>query len=79
MNYVRSNQNRVQNVSIFLDVVVVEELHHLELYLTEAFEHDRGSHDLYEVVQYAGNIVPRLYVSYRHKNGKIDFLCKDIY
>lgn len=47
---------------IFLDVVVVEELHHLEIYLTEEFEHNRGSHDLYEVVQYAGNIVPRLYV-----------------
>jgi len=49
-------------VFIFLDVVVVEELHHLELYLTDEFEHGRGSHDLYEVVQYAGNIVPRLYV-----------------
>jgi vacuolar protein sorting-associated protein 35 len=47
---------------IFIDVVVVEELHHLELYLTDEFEHNRGSHDLYEVVQYAGNIVPRLYV-----------------
>lgn len=45
-----------------LDVVVVEELHHLELYLSDEFEHGRGSHDLYEVVQYAGNIVPRLYV-----------------
>jgi vacuolar protein sorting-associated protein 35 len=45
-----------------LHVVVVEELHHLELYLTDEFEHSRGSHDLYEVVQYAGNIVPRLYV-----------------
>ncbi|CAF1436904.1 unnamed protein product [Adineta steineri] len=45
-----------------LHVVVVEELHHLELYLTDEFEHGRGSHDLYEVVQYAGNIVPRLYL-----------------
>jgi vacuolar protein sorting-associated protein 35 len=45
-----------------LYVVVVEELHHLELYLTDEFEHGRGSHDLYEVVQYAGNIVPRLYL-----------------
>ncbi len=42
--------------------MVVGELHHLELYLTDEFEHGRGSHDLYEVVQYAGNIVPRLYV-----------------
>ncbi|CAF4692832.1 unnamed protein product, partial [Rotaria sp. Silwood2] len=42
-----------------LHVVVVEELHHLELYLADEFEHGRGSHDLYEVVQYAGNIVPR--------------------
>ncbi len=47
---------------LFTDVVVVEELHHLELYLADEFEHGRGSHDLYEVVQYAGNIVPRLYV-----------------
>ncbi|CAF2076306.1 unnamed protein product [Rotaria magnacalcarata] len=45
-----------------LHVVVVEELHHLELYLADEFEHGRGSHDLYEVVQYAGNIVPRLYL-----------------
>ncbi len=49
-------------LEFFIDVVVVEELHHLELYLTDEFEHGRGSHDLYEVVQYAGNIVPRLYV-----------------
>ncbi len=42
--------------------MVVEELHHLGHYLTDEFEHGRGSHDLHEVVQYAGNIVPRLYV-----------------
>lgn len=45
-----------------LHVVVVEELHHLELHLADEFERGRGSHDLYEVVQYAGNIVPRLYL-----------------
>lgn len=43
-----------------LDVAVMDELHHLDAYLSDEFEHGRGSRDLYEVVQYAGNIVPRL-------------------
>ena len=43
-------------------MAVIEELRHLESYLSDEFEHGRGSHDLYEVVQYAGNIVPRLCV-----------------
>lgn len=65
MNYVGLTSKLVfrrRSVFSLLDVVVVEELHHLELYLADEFEHGRGSHDLYEVVQYAGNIVPRLYV-----------------
>lgn len=45
-----------------LHVAVVDELHHLERYLSDEFESGRASHDLYEVVQYAGNIVPRLYL-----------------
>jgi hypothetical protein len=49
---------------IFVDAVVVEELHHLELYPINEFEHNRGSHDLHKVIQYAGNILPRFMSSY---------------
>ncbi|KAF9803403.1 hypothetical protein SFRURICE_007249 [Spodoptera frugiperda] len=37
-------------------------LRHLELYLLEEFQKGRKVADLYELVQYAGNIVPRLYL-----------------
>lgn len=54
-----SENSNGRNISR-LDVAVVDELHHLERYLTDEFENGRANHDLYEVVQYAGNIVPRL-------------------
>ncbi|KAI8335437.1 vacuolar protein sorting-associated protein 35 [Chlamydoabsidia padenii] len=46
-----------------LYMAVFDALRHLTIYLTEA--HQSGRHhlaDLYELVQYAGNIVPRLYL-----------------
>lgn len=46
-----------------IDMAVFDALRHLTIYLTEA--HQSGRHhlaDLYELVQYAGNIVPRLYL-----------------
>ncbi|CAO3613358.1 unnamed protein product [Cunninghamella blakesleeana] len=46
-----------------LYMTVFDALRHLTMYLTEA--HQSGCHhlaDLYELVQYAGNIVPRLYL-----------------
>ncbi|ORX58995.1 vacuolar protein sorting-associated protein 35 [Hesseltinella vesiculosa] len=46
-----------------LYMAVFDALRHLTVYLTEA--HQAGRHhlaDLYELVQYAGNIVPRLYL-----------------
>ncbi|KAI8366710.1 vacuolar protein sorting-associated protein 35 [Radiomyces spectabilis] len=46
-----------------LYMAVFDALRHLSIYLTEA--HTSGRHhlaDLYELVQYAGNIVPRLYL-----------------
>ncbi|KAI8096910.1 vacuolar protein sorting-associated protein 35 [Halteromyces radiatus] len=46
-----------------LYMAVFDALRHLTIYLTEA--HQAGRHhlaDLYELVQYAGNIVPRLYL-----------------
>lgn len=45
-----------------LYMAVTDELRHLELYLTEEFNKGRKVPDLYELVQYAGNIVPRLYL-----------------
>lgn len=41
---------------------VSDELRHLELFLLDEFNKGRKVNDLYELVQYAGNIVPRLYL-----------------
>lgn len=41
-------------------MAVSDELRHLELYLLEEFQKGRRVADLYELVQYAGNIIPRL-------------------
>ena len=42
------------------DMSVSDELSHLELYLVDEFSKGRKVNDLYELVQYAGNIIPRL-------------------
>lgn len=41
---------------------VTDQLRHLEVYLVEEFQRGRKMADLYELVQYAGNIIPRLYL-----------------
>lgn len=41
---------------------VSDELGHLELFLLDEFSKGRKVNDLYELVQYAGNIIPRLYL-----------------
>ncbi len=41
---------------------VCDELRHLEMYLLDEFQKGRKVADLYELVQYAGNIVPRMLV-----------------
>lgn len=43
-------------------MAITDELCHLELYLNDEFQKGRKVADLYEVVQNAGNIVPRLYL-----------------
>lgn len=43
-----------------IDITITDELRHLELYLLDEFDKGRQVNDLYEMVQYAGNIVPRL-------------------
>lgn len=45
-----------------LYMAITDELRHLESYLLEEFQKGRKVADLYELVQYAGNIVPRLYL-----------------
>lgn len=45
-----------------LYMAVTDELRYLELYLLDEFQKGRKVADLYELVQYAGNIVPRLYL-----------------
>jgi vacuolar protein sorting-associated protein 35 len=42
-------------------MAVFDHLRHLESYLFEE-KHGKKMAELYELVQYAGNIVPRLYV-----------------
>lgn len=43
-------------------MAITDELCHLEIYLNDEFQKGRKVADLYEVVQNAGNIVPRLYL-----------------
>lgn len=43
-----------------LDMAICDELQHLEMYLLDEFQNGRKVADLYELVQYAGNIIPRL-------------------
>ncbi|XP_077302985.1 vacuolar protein sorting 35 [Arctopsyche grandis] len=45
-----------------LYMAITDELRHLELYLLDEFQRGRKAADLYELVQHAGNIVPRLYL-----------------
>lgn len=45
-----------------LYITVTDQLRHLVVYLTEEFDRGRKLADLYEVVQHAGNIIPRLYL-----------------
>lgn len=45
-----------------LYISITDELRYLEIYLLDEFQKGRQVNDLYELVQYAGNIVPRLYL-----------------
>ncbi|PAA49851.1 hypothetical protein BOX15_Mlig015621g2, partial [Macrostomum lignano] len=45
-----------------LYMLITDEMRHLELYLLDEFQKGRRVQDLYELVQYAGNIIPRLYL-----------------
>jgi len=50
-------------ICVHADIAVFDALRHLSNYLYDA--HTQGRHylaDLYELVQYAGNIIPRLYL-----------------
>lgn len=50
-------------LTVLSDMAISDELHYLEVYLTDEFAKGRKVADLYELVQYAGNIIPRLWVS----------------
>lgn len=43
------------------DMSIGDQLQHLEQHLLEEFERGKKLSDLYELVQYAGNIIPRLW------------------
>ena len=47
-------------LTMSVDIAISDELRHLELYLVDEYQKGRRVQDLYELVQYAGNIVPRL-------------------
>lgn len=64
---------------------VSDQLQHLEQHLLEEFEKGRKLTDLYELVQYAGNIIPRLYllvtvgmVYVKAKEGSCKDILKDV-
>ena len=46
----------------FLDMCAFDQLRHLESFLSEERQRGKKMSELYEVVQYAGNILPRMYV-----------------
>ena len=48
------------SLTLGADMAISDELHYLEVYLTDEFAKGRKVADLYELVQYAGNIIPRL-------------------
>jgi vacuolar protein sorting-associated protein 35 len=45
-----------------LYMAISDQLRHLEQFLLDEFEKGKKMSDLYELVQYAGNIIPRLYL-----------------
>lgn len=45
-----------------IDIDVFDQLRHLEQYLLDEKQHGKRMAELYELVQYAGNILPRLYL-----------------
>lgn len=49
-----------RSLTVHSDMAISDELHYLEVYLTDEFAKGRKVADLYELVQYAGNIIPRL-------------------
>lgn len=55
-----SNLSPKEYYQLYIDVT--DQLRHLVSYLTEEFERGRKLADLYEIVQHAGNIIPRLYL-----------------
>lgn len=44
---------------IFKDIIAADHLRHLEMYIADE-KHGKSLNELYEIVQYAGNILPRL-------------------
>lgn len=48
--------------SAFADIDVTDELKHFEMYLLDEFQKGRKVSDLYELVQYAAHIIPRMYL-----------------
>nr|CAB3267638.1 vacuolar protein sorting-associated protein 35-like [Phallusia mammillata] len=68
-----------------LYMAVCDEMRHLQLFLTDEFQKGRHVSDLYELVQYAGNIIPRLYllvtvgvVYIKLKPGACETILKDL-
>ena len=59
--YLNQYVNLNHNVT---DMQVCDELRYLEQYLLDEYQKGHRISDLYELVQYAGNIVPRLWVLY---------------
>uniref|UniRef100_A0A8V5GZM7 Vacuolar protein sorting-associated protein 35 n=1 Tax=Melopsittacus undulatus TaxID=13146 RepID=A0A8V5GZM7_MELUD len=57
-----------------LYMAISDELHYLEVYLTDEFAKGRKVADLYELVQYAGNIIPRLEETTGDISDSMDFV-----
>lgn len=60
--FVKSSQPSFTFFSPPSDMTIFDQMRHLQLFLVEEHTRGRKLSDLYELVQYAGNIIPRLYL-----------------
>ena len=49
-------------LTVHTDIEVTDELRHLETFMVDEFQKGMKCDDLYELVQYASSIIPRLYL-----------------
>lgn len=54
LNFFKTQTNKIK------DIDITDELRHLETFMLDEFQKGLKCEDLYEIVQYASSIIPRL-------------------